>query len=106
MNDIATPASFDTALLGLKNQNTAPSNLKKIEETSKEFEGMFISEMMNHMFEGIETDPMFGGGHGEDMFRSMMIGEYGKMISQGPGIGISTEIKRAMIDIQQKQGKV
>ena len=32
------------------------------------------------MFSGIQTDGLTGGGQGEEMFRSMMINEYGKAI--------------------------
>ena len=37
------------------------------------------------MFEGIKTDGMFGGGNAEDIFRSMMVDEYGKMMSKNGG---------------------
>ena len=30
------------------------------------------------MFSGIKTDGMFGGGQGEQMFRSLMIDQYAK----------------------------
>ena len=32
------------------------------------------------MFSGIKTDGLFGGGQGEEMFRSMMIDQYGKQL--------------------------
>ena len=32
------------------------------------------------MFSGISTDGPFGGGEGEEMFRSLMIDQYGKAI--------------------------
>lgn len=86
------------------NFSQQPANIKvdpKIVGAAKEFEAVFISEMMSHMFEGIQTDKMFGGGHGEDMFRSMMINEYGKKIASGNGIGISTEIQKMMVQMQQ-----
>lgn len=73
-----------------------------IREKAKEFEAMFLSEMVSHMFEGVETDPMFGGGHGEDMFRSMLTQEYGKKMAEGRGIGLADQIQRLMIELQQK----
>ncbi len=76
--------------------------LGKVEETAKEFEAVFLSEMMNLMFKEIKTDEMFGGGHGEDMFKSLMITEYGKEISNSGGIGIASEIQKAIIDLQEK----
>jgi len=78
-----------------------PSNIDEINATAKDFEAVFISEMINHMFEGVKTDSTFGGGQGEDMARSMMINEYGKSISERGGIGIAKYIARELIDIQE-----
>lgn len=78
------------------------ARMAEIDRAAKEFEGMFMSEMLSHMFSGIETDPVFGGGKGEEIFRSMLIREYGARISQGPGVGISDQIRRTMIEMQQK----
>lgn len=75
----------------------------KVKAAAQDFEAVFLSQMMSHMFEGIETDPMFGGGAGEDMFRSMMIEQYGKQIAQGPGIGISAQLQKTMIQMQQQR---
>lgn len=104
MVDIAAPAAYDTAMMGLRSKEISAPNMKQLDETAKQFEAMFVSEMMSHMFEGLETDPMFGGGHGEEMFRSMLVQEYGKLAAQGPGLGISGQIKAMMIEMQQTKG--
>ena len=41
------------------------------------------------MFSGISTDGPTGGGQGEEMFRSMMIDQYGKAIEQRGGFGLA-----------------
>lgn len=79
------------------------AKLDQIDKASKEFEGMFIGEMLNHMFSGIEVDEEFGGGHGEEMFRGMLVTEYGKKIAQGPGIGIASKVREVMIAVQSAQ---
>jgi flagellar protein FlgJ len=104
---IMPQSSYDVAMATAKYSESAeaklPQNIDKIRDTAAEFEAMFLSEMMNHMFAGIDVDPMFGGGSGEQMFRGMMIQEYGKMMSRSHnGIGLSDHIQKAMIDIQQK----
>ena len=81
----------------------SPQQMESTKRAAKDFEGMFISEMLSHMFEGLETDPMFGGGHGEDMFRSMMVQEYGKKMAAGGGIGISAQLQKVMIEMQQQK---
>lgn len=88
---------IDTGALTL---NTQPVATPKTEKAAKEFEAMFVSEMLNHMFEGVGTDPIFGGGHGEEMFRSLMVREYGQKMTEGHGIGIADQMKRMLIQMQ------
>lgn len=76
---------------------------QNIAKVASEFEGMFLSQMVSYMFEGVETDDTFGGGHGEDMFRSLMVDEYGKMMARSGGIGLADDIQKAMLAIQQQR---
>ena len=75
----------------------------KADEAAKEFEAVFISQMLTHMFAGIETDGMFGGGHAEDIYRGMMVEEYGKIIAQSGGIGMADALKAQLIEAQSNQ---
>ncbi|HCZ15412.1 MAG TPA: hypothetical protein DHV85_12625 [Candidatus Accumulibacter sp.] len=72
-----------------------------IKSAAQEFEAVFLSQMMTHMFAGVETDPVFGGGPGEDMFRGMMILEYGKHMARLGTGGLSAQIQKTLIDMQQ-----
>ncbi len=74
-------------------------------KVAREFEAVFISEMMRPMFESLEVDPMFGGGKGEEIFRGMMIDEYGKGMAQAGGVGLADHIKQQLIYLQESQGK-
>lgn len=75
----------------------------KIDEAAREFEAVFIAEMMKPMFEGISTDGMFGGGKGEEIFRGMLLQEYGKILAQTGGIGISAPVREEMIRMQEQR---
>ncbi len=77
-------------------------NMQAIEEAAKDFEAMFITEMMKPMFEGIKPDPMFGGGKGEEIFQGMMLTEYGKMVAETGQLGIADQVKAEMIKMQEK----
>ena len=68
---------------------------------SEEFESLFISQMLGHMFEGVGTNETFGGGEGEDAFKSFMTDEYSKMIVKTGGIGIADNVKAEMIRMQE-----
>ena len=72
-------------------------------KAAKAFEGTFISEFMGQMFEGIPTDGEFGGGEGEDMFRSLLTDEYSKQINASGGFGLSDAITRQLLHTQETQ---
>lgn len=76
------------------------NQLTKIKESAKEFESVFLSEMLKPMFEGVSKDPMFGS-NGEDIFHGMMVQEYGKMLSDRGGIGLADQIEKYMIEVQE-----
>ena len=78
--------------------NTAIGN---IEKTAEEFEAVFISQMLGHMFSGIKTDGPFGGGQGEEAFRGFLLEEYAAKIAEGGGIGVSDAVKRELLALQE-----
>ena len=77
-------------------------DMQRIEEAAQEFEAVFIAEMMKPMFEGIEAEAPFNGGKGEEVFRGMMLQEYGKVTVQNGGFGIADQVKAAMIEMQEQ----
>ena len=81
--------------------NVSPARMAQIDKTAKEYEAGFVSAMLESMFAGIKTDKMFGGGSGEDMYRSLMTQEYGKAVAERGTLGIADSIKSAMIRMQE-----
>jgi Rod binding domain-containing protein len=75
--------------------------MKAIEESARDFEAVFLSAMLKPIFEQIEVDNNFGGGKGEEVFRGLMVQEYGKMISETGTIGIAEHVKAELIRIQE-----
>lgn len=78
-------------------------DLKKVHDAAEKFEAFFISQMMEHMTAGVETDPMFGGGHGEDMWKSMLNQEYGKGLAKSGKLGITDQVMKGMIKMQEER---
>lgn len=74
----------------------------QLEEKAKDFESVFMAQMIKPMWEGVETDPVFGGGTGEDVMRDMMIQEYGKAMAKADNYGLSKSVMDVMIRIQEK----
>lgn len=81
-------------------------NKKQVHEAAVKFEAMYMNEMLSHMFEGVDVanGPM-GGGHGEKIFQSMMVEQYGTMIAKSGQTGISANIEREMLKMQEEQLK-
>ncbi|AWJ84782.1 flagellar biosynthesis protein FlgJ [Azospirillum sp. TSH58] len=108
------PAAAERAQAGVRtavrtdlaDPNTAegkvdPAIRAKIRQSANEFESVFVSQMLGHMFDGIEVDQNFGGGHAEEMFRSMLTNEYGKQVSRSGGFGIADQVYRELLRAQE-----
>lgn len=67
------------------------------------FEAFFLTQMLEHMFKGVPTDGYFGGGYGEGVYRSLMLQEYGRVLSKAGGIGIADMVGRELIRLQEAQ---
>ena len=83
--------------------STDVSNVKTREQAKavgQQFERMFISEMLQPMFAGIETDGPFGGGTGEEVFRPMLLDQYADAVSKSGGIGIADAVLKEILRIQ------
>ena len=72
----------------------------KIEKTGRDFETSFLSVMLGQMFEGVSTPSPFGGGQGEDAFRSFMTEAFAKSMTQHGGIGLSKQISSELLKLQ------
>lgn len=72
----------------------------KIHQTAQDFEASFLSVMFQQMFTGVSTDGPFGGGAGEEMFRSVLTDAMAKQVSKSGGIGVSSAVEREMLKLQ------
>jgi len=103
-----TAATLDAgnAMMALNNaplKAPAPTaDVTKAKAVAQQFEGVFITQMLGEMFDGISTDGPTGGGQGEAMFRSLMIDEYGKQIASQGGFGLSASIQHELLKVQEK----
>jgi peptidoglycan hydrolase FlgJ len=101
--DVSTAASAATQGRSLHMAPTADP--KKAQAVGRQFEAMFVSQMMEHMFSGIKSDGWFGGGQAEEMFRPMLVEQYGKLVaSHGKGIGIADSVAKTMLHLQEVHG--
>ena len=70
-------------------------------KVSTDFEAVFLSQMLQPMFQGTEAEEPFGGGSSEEMWRSLQLDEYGKALAQSGGIGLADQVMRQMLQAQE-----
>jgi flagellar protein FlgJ len=96
---LAAPSRVGASQSGL--QTSATGSVAKATAAAKEYESVFISQFLGSMFSGIKSDGVTGGGEGEEMFRSLMINEYGKSLEQRGGFGLATKMQAELLKHQQ-----
>jgi Rod binding domain-containing protein len=99
----AAQAESANALNATKNLNTEDKDMARINEVAKDFEAMFMTEMLKPMFAELKVDARFGGGKGEEIFRGFMLQEYGKLIAERGEIGIADAVKGELIRMQSEE---
>lgn len=78
-----------------------PSTPDEVHKAAVDFEASFLSQMFQHMFEGVGEDNLFNGGAGEESFKSFMVGEYAKLTAQSGKVGLSQQVEAQMLKMQE-----
>ena len=78
------------------------ADISKIREKAEEFEGFFLAQMMQPMFDALETDGPFGGGFGEKVWRSLQVEEFGKAVAANGGVGIADTLVQEFLRMQEQ----
>lgn len=100
---ISPPSISPNLLTPTVQATTADLAKSKARDAGQKFEAQFLSTMFQHMFQGLETDGPFGGGAGEEMFRSMMTEAMGKQVAKSGGIGLADTVQREILKLQGLQ---
>jgi flagellar protein FlgJ len=67
-------------------------------KVSQDFEGLFVGMMMKSMRATVGKDTLTGGGHGEDVYRSMLDQQYADAsVKRGGGLGLAKLIEKDII---------
>jgi flagellar protein FlgJ len=100
--NIAPAATTTAPAKGQKDSKLTPEKLREIDKKAKEFEAMAIGQLLQPMFETVETNGLFGGGIGEEHYRSFLVNEYGKMLAtENGGLGIAKHVRDHMIKMME-----
>ena len=76
---------------------------QKAHDAATQFEGFFVGQMMEHMMAGVDVNPEFGGGTGEETWRTMLNQEYGKQIAKSGKLGIADSVMKSMLRAQEER---
>lgn len=81
--------------------NLAPQEMRRIREQAEELEGVFLTMLTKQMFAGLKPDENFGGGFGEETWRSMQAEELANTMARSGGVGIADQLMGEMIAAQE-----
>ncbi len=90
--------ALQSAPITMPGRTNDPVAAKK---AAQQFEGLFINQFVGEMFAGISTDGPFGGGQGEEMFRSLLTDEYSKQLVAQGGFGLAATVQRELLKTQE-----
>jgi Rod binding domain-containing protein len=77
---------------------TAAQPSQRLVDAARDFEGVFISQMLHSMTDGTSGDGLLGNG---SPMGGMMADEYAKLISRSGGIGVADAVLRELMRIQE-----
>lgn len=106
MSPLSTTGALDPAMLMSLHGRQAPQQgVPKTPEAARaaaeDFEAFFVTQMLESMYAGVKTDGMFGGGHAEGVYRSMMLDNYGREVAARGGLGIADMVVKQMLALQE-----
>jgi Rod binding domain-containing protein len=105
-------SSFATSIDVLKPPVSAPtgaagagagseqSKRAAIKKSADDFEASFLSSALGSIFEGVTISAPFGGGEGEQAFKSFLHDAFAKQIVKSGGIGVSASVQHEMLKLQ------
>ncbi len=102
---MAGAVGFSPTSLGHSTYPTAApaaAGTDKTKKVSQDFESVFLTNMFENMFEGLDDEGPFGTGAGNGVWRSMLTEEYAKSVTASGGIGIADQIQRQLVSLQEK----
>jgi len=83
----------------------AGADVAGAKKAGEDFEAFFLSQAFDSMFAGLDTDPLFGGGNGETVYRSLLMQEYSKVAAKSGATGIGDAVTREILRLQESQAR-
>lgn len=79
--------------------------LQQAKKVSQDFEALFVGMMLKSMRSTVGKDKLTGGGHGDEVYLSMLDQEYAAAsVKRGGGLGIAKMVEKDII--RQESSKI
>ncbi len=75
--------------------------IEKLKKQAEDFEGVFLNLLTKEMFATAKSDNGFGGGFGEETWRSIQSEQLANSMAQNGGLGIADQLLGDMIALQE-----
>ncbi len=90
------PIGMPTPPLEPRAPNEMTERQKTLQSSAREFETVFLAEMLSHTSLA-DTSKSFGGGAGEDAFKSLLTREWAAQMTAKGGIGLAATIYQTLL---------
>jgi peptidoglycan hydrolase FlgJ len=95
-------ASLGLSLSSIGNADSAKVQAEmkiksKAKAAAQNFEAMFLNNMFQEMFTGIDGDGPFGGSGALKVWRSFLTDQYAKSFAKAGGIGIANDVYQELL---------
>ena len=94
-------AAAQASIAGIAGAPSPTADASAARKSAQDFESFFLSQSFETMFSGLGTDGLFGGGNGENIYRSLLIQQYSKVAAKSGGVGIADAVQREILRMQE-----
>jgi Rod binding domain-containing protein len=96
--NVRQATTFAQLKAGSKSRKMTDAQMNAV---AKDFEAVFLSQMFGSMFGDSTGDSLFGNAESKEVYKSMLMSEYGKSVASLGGIGIASHVKSEMLRMQE-----
>jgi len=98
------PASLQSVNKGGK-PSAGEARKAEIRKAAVQFQSIFVEMMLKSMRDTVHQDKLTGGGHGEEVYGSLLDREYAAAVSRRGGFGLAEMIEKQMLAQEKGSGK-
>ena len=78
----------------------------RLDTAARDFEAVFIAQMLVPLFSSIETPAIAGGGKSDEFFNSLLQEHYAKAMADRGGFGIADHVRASLLNLQSARTEI